>query len=334
MGTAEIKSEPRLDRWTLRPGDLPARPAADAPHLQGLEHNAVYRHLIHAHRRHRRQRVFLMAAYLGSWMALGPLYGHFVLGADLMPAIIRTAALLVVLSIGIGNIYVFAGIEGYETNGWLKNRFFDVIATGIPASEIMQGILGKTVSHYPPALVRGVLVLASLALLGLIFQVPVAATTVLFIWLLFLGVFGAFQLIGVLPYLAYITIPGTWLWYRGVRRSYEQRLAERQGRRPSPVMALLGLMLFLTVSISTVLGPILGYLYAGFLLTSRLNLPWAAEHQAELLGAMYVVYALAGVLSGSFWGWLARRTTPARLGRLEAELDRLFKIRGDVLFGG
>lgn len=321
------------DLWSLRPGDLPRVPFDAAPHLQGLEHNAVYRYLIHAHRRHRRERLLLVASYFGVWLALGPLYGHFVLGAPLGDAFARTAALLLVLSIAIGNVYIFAGIEGYETNGWLKSRFFDVIASGIPGREIARGILGKTVSHYPPALVRTVLPAAAFGLLAIALTVPMRETTVLFIGLLYLGIFGAFQLLGAESMLAWVTIPGTLLWYRGVRRSYEERLAELQGRPRSALSSFLRLMLFLLVSVSVVLVPLLAYLYAGLLMIPRLGLPWSEPRRIATLALGFGVYAIAGFVSGRFWGWRAKRSAPVRLTRLEGELDRLFRIRGDVLFG-
>lgn len=320
--------------WTLRPTDLPPPPVASAPHLQGLEENVIFRHLVYSHRRYRNQRLVLVVSYLGSWLLVGPLYGHFVLGADLAVSFVRTAALLLVLTIGIANIYVFAGIEGYETNGWLKNRFFDVITSGVTAEEILRGILGKTATHYPPVAVRGCLIAASAVLLGLVLNVPVQGSTFLFIWLLYLGVFGAFQLLGVFPSLAYITIPGTLLWYRGVRRSYEQRLAEREGQRVNVMGSLARMLLFLTISVAVVMGPISAYLYAGIHVSGVLNLPWSEAQRLLVLGTAFPVFALTGYLSGRFWGWLARRTAAGRLRRLEAELDRLFKIRGDLLYGG
>lgn len=334
MGRFFARTQPDTGLWALRPTDLPPPPAASAPHLQGLEENVIFRHLVHSHRRHRNQRIMLVAFYLGSWLLLGPLYGHFVLGAGFGVSLVRTAALLLVLTIGIANIYVFAGIEGYETNGWLKNRFFDVITSGVTADEILRGILGKTATHYPPTLVRGGLIGASLLLLGLILSVPLQSSTVLFVWLLYLGVFGAFQLLGGFSSLAYITIPGTLLWYRGVRRSYEQRLAERDGQNVSVVGSLLRMLVFLTLSVAVVLLPISAYLYAGIVLGGMLNFPWSEGQRIAILCGAYPVFALAGYLSGRFWGWLARRTAPGRLKRLEAELDRLFSIRGDLLYGG
>ncbi len=329
---ATSASDPGL--WALRPHDLPSAAVLAAPHLQGLENNAVYRHLIHAHRRHRSQRLLLVLVYLGSWLLLGPLYGHFILGADLGIAIVRTAAILLVLSIAIANLYIFAGIEGYETNGWLKKRFFDLITAGIPAEEMVRGILGKTVSHYPPRVVRTFLICASFGLLVIALSMPMRESTALFIWLLYLGVFGAFQLLGAFASLAWVTIPGTLLWYRGVRRSYEQRLAEQRGEPTGGWKNLFRVPIFLIICVSVVLIPIFLYLYLGFLLTGTLVFPWSEEQRVTTLLLAYPAFGLAGYFAGKLWGWLARRSSDGRLRKLEAELDRLFKIRGDVLFGG
>lgn len=334
MGRILANSDPDPGLWPLRPHDLPPAAVSAAPHLQGLEHNAVYRHLIHAHRRHRSQRLLLVVLYLGSWLLLGPLYGHFILGANLGIAVVRTAAILLVLSITIANLYIFAGIEGYETNGWLKKRFFDLITAGIPAEEMVRGILGKTVSHYPPLLVRTFLMGASLGLLGIALSMPMRESTALFIWLLYLGVFGAYQLLGAQASLAWVTIPGTLLWYRGVRRSYEQRLAEQKGEPGSGWTNLFRVPMFLIICVSVVLVPIFLYLYLGFFLTGNIAFPWSEEQRVTTLLCAYPAFALVGYLAGKFWGWLARRTSEGRLRKLEAELDRLFKIRGDVLFGG
>lgn len=334
MGKLFARTEPDTGLWALRPSDLPPPSVASAPHLQGLEENVIFRHLVYSHRRHRNQRLMLVVSYLGSWLLLGPLYGHFVLGADFILSLVRTAALLLVLTIGIANLYVFAGIEGYETNGWLKNRFFDVITSGVSAGEILRGILGKTATHYPPLLVRSCLTGASLILLGLILNVPFQASTFLFIWMLYLGVFGAFQLLGAYSSLAYITIPGTLLWYRGVRRSYEQRLAEREGQNIGVIRSLLRIVVFLTLCIGVVVLPLAVYLYAGVRIGGGLNLPWSEAQRLFILVAAFAGFALSGYLSGRFWGWVARKTSDGRLRRLEVELDHLFRMRGDLLYGG
>lgn len=333
MSESAVKAIEGRDLWSLRPGDLPTA-AREAPHLRGLEDNAVYRYLIHSHRRHRRERLLLVAVYFAMWLVLGPLYGHYVLGADLLAALSRTAGVLLVLSVGIANVYIFAGIEGYETNGWLKRRFFDVIAAGVPAGEIARGILGKTVSHYPPALVRPLLLGASAGLVAIAMTMPVRESTVLFIWLLFLGIFGAFQLLGAEAMLAWVTIPGTLLWYRGVRRSYEERLAELQGRPRSFLKSVFRLTVFLFVTVSVVLVPVLVYLYAGVAMIPRLGLPWSEPRRMATLAAGFVVFAVSGFVCGRLWGWLAKRSAEGRVKKLESELDRLFRIRGDVLFGG
>jgi hypothetical protein len=327
-----MKKAGEIDRWTLRPGDLPA---VKAPHLEGLEHNAVYRHLIHHHRRNRIRRLTMMASYLGLWLALGPLYGHFILGADFAISLMRTAALLIVLSVGILSVYVLAGIEGYETNGWLKGRFFDLIESGVPASEIVRGIVGKTVSHYPKAVVYPALLIAALVLLVLMLDVPFGPLTVLYLWFLQLGVFGSFLLLGALPSLAYLTLPGTLLWYYGVRRSYERRLAEQEGRPPSMLMAFARTTVFLAVSIGSVMGPLFGYLLAGAMLNARLTHMWnRPSEQFALVCAGFGAFALAGLVCGLGIGWTAKRLGPRLLRGLEREIERLFRIRGDVLFGG
>lgn len=332
MGTIEIKPSSRSDLWSIRAGDL-SFSAMAAPHLEDLENNAVYRHLIHSHRRNRRQRIALIAAYLGAWLVLGPFYSYRFLAVPFSVSIVRICALVLVLSIGIANLYVFAGIEGYETNGWLKPRFFDVITSGISARDIVRGILGKTVSHYPPKLIQGGLLLGGSALLMFIFMIPLSISNFLFVWLLYLGVFGAFQLLGAFPSLPFITIPGTWLWYRGVRRSYEERLAQSQGKQPSIVASFGRLIVFLTISVSIVIVPILAYLAAGMALTQTL-IRWDQAHRPALLVVMFLGFSVFGFLSGKAWGRIARKAAPGRITRLEEEIDRLFRIRGDVLFGG
>lgn len=276
----------------------------------------------------------MVIGYLGIWLFLGPLYGRFILNGDFLTSFARTASLVLVLTLGIANIYVFAGIEGYETNGWLKSRFFDLISSGVSAEEMVRGIIGKTVSHYPPALVQPLLLGSSIAVLGLIFLVPVTALSLPFIWLLYLGIYGAYQLLGGFSSLAYITIPGTLLWYRGVRRNYEQRLAEQQGEPTGTTRSLIRMIVFLSLSVGVVIGPILVYLYAGIYLSSRVTLPLSEWQRIQLFGTGYVLFAAAGFLVGKILGWNARRSAPTRLKRLEAELDRLFTIRGYVLFGG
>jgi uncharacterized membrane protein (DUF485 family) len=327
-----MRGAKETDRWTLRPGDLPA---VRAPFLEGLEQNAVYRHLIHQHRRYRAQRLTMMVTYLGVWLALGPLYGHFILGADVLPALTRTAGLLIVLAIGIMNIYVLAGIEGYETNGWLKGRFFDVIESGIPAREIARGIIGKTVSHYPPHIVYPALLGTPFLLLTLMLGLPLGPMTVLYIWFLLLGVFGAFLLAGAFPWLAYLTTPGTLLWYHGVRRSYERRLAEQQGRRSSILMDLLRTTAFLAISVSSVVAPLVGFLMLGAVVNARLTHTWNRpdEHFTMVLVG-FTIFAVLGLMCGAAIGWTARRLAPWFLSRLEREIETLFRIRGDVLFGG
>jgi hypothetical protein len=329
---AGLKSADKDDRWTLRPGDLPT---VAAPHLADLENNAVYRHLIHHHRSHRRQRLTLIVVYLGIWLVVGALYGHFILGADLGVSLSRTTSLLIVLSIGIMNIYILAGIEGYETNGWLKGRFFDLIESGMPAREIAQGIIGKTVSHYPLRAIYPALIAGPLALLVSMLGLPFGPATLMYIWFLMLGVFGAFVLLGALPSLGYLTIPGTLLWYHGVRRSYERRLAELRGRPPSMVMAFLRTVVFLAVSVSSAVVPLLGFLFVGAYLNVHLAHTWyRPDEQLMLVCGGFGLFAMAGLLCGVILGMLSRRLGPFFLGKLEREIDRLFRIRGDVLFGG
>lgn len=320
--------------WDLAPGDLPAEGLIDLPHFDGLAHNAVFRMLVHQNYRFRRGRVGMLAGFALAWAAIVPVYCLWLLGAALDLSFIYAAGLLVVVGLGIGIIYIHAGIEGFETNGALKASFFDIIAAGVPAEDIAKGIWGKTATHYRVGLIRIALAFAAALLLGLVLALDRRAAPPFMGWIFFLGAGAAAHLFGVLRYIGYVTLPGTRLWYRGVRQGYERRLAEHQGSERSFFVSTFRLILFLSISLSVVLVPVALYLLLGTIVLPYYDPAWDEATRSRVLVAAFSGYLLLGALTSSTVGWWAKRTTEKRFERLVAEIDRLFAIRGEVLFGG
>jgi len=317
--------------WPLRPGDLPDRRLTEITGLAGLEDNAVYRALIFQHHRLRKNRLKLVVGYASAWLLCGTLYFHFILRVRLDLATAYTSGITTVLLITLGNLFLLGGVEGYETNGWLKHYFRDLIQAGTRPAEIARGIVAKTVSHYNLALIRGVLILAGCVLCVAIFYIEKHRGVPLVNWILLGGIFGIFHLASVMNSLSTITIPCILIWYRGVRESYERNLKVRS-RSIAGLLSINRTVIFLASSVCVLFIPPLLYLYVGIRLLPHFQSVRDGGERLAILLAAFSIFAIAGLAAGSFWGVLSRRMYRANFRKLTREIEILFKLRAEYFF--
>lgn len=329
-----MKKPPTNTAWKLRRDDLPPERVLTRAGLRDLEENAVFRLLVHHHHRFGMRRKALVAAYLIGWMASGTLYCRYAFLVDLDLSLLYSFGTMIVMGIMLANIYLQAGIEGYETNGNLKPYFKDIIASGLSGREIALGIWGKTITHYNVGLIRAGLVFVLLILAATIFYFDVRASPLLIHLIVLLGVFMTSHLFRVLSYLESITLPGSALWYSGVRRGYEHRLAELEGAGPGPAISIFRLILFLAISLSVVVVPIGGYLMIGMTLGQHFPSTWDDAPRLALLSSIVVLFVATGMLTGTLWGRWTRRSAERMFDRLADQIERLFKLRGHVFGEG
>lgn len=317
--------------WSMEEKALSLKIGIRNPELQNLENNAVFRILMHQHRRLTRKRKRMVFLYLLSATLFTTFYSIFLFHVEFSRALACGFAITVVLGLLLAVIYIQAGIEGYETNGFLKPFFIDIIMAGIPAVEIARGIWGKTVVNYPRKWLRAGLAVIVCVLFALILLLDRAHTPLLFLWMVYLGIWAATHLFGLLGFIEYVTLPGTLLWYRGVRRGYERRLREIEGAEPSFFAALMRMILFLSISFATVLIPLGIYLLVFALAFSGWN--WPAEINARFVLHVFVLVNMiaAGAITSFLWCKWMQAASKNHFDRLTREIDRLFSIRGHVL---
>lgn len=321
--------------WRLGPEDLPppaqSGPLADAD----LENNAVYRLLVHHQRRFRRRRAALVGSYLLGGAAAATIYMNLMLGVARGSSVLYGFGFALVLGVGLGVVFVQAGIEGYETNGDLEPYYADIISTGIAPQEIARAIWAKSIAHYPMRALRwGLAGLTIFLLIAIDFLGRRGTDPFLVIWMLLLGVFGTAHLYQLLRFLPWVTLPGTLLWYGGVRGGYERRLAELEGKPRRPIVLAIQLATFVMASVLVVLTPLVLYIAAGLALTRIYNDAAGAGSRGVFVFVVFVVLFLAGSATGWVWGRWARRTTETRFERFAKEIERLFELRRRVSGGG
>lgn len=315
--------------WSLRPRDLPSKKILALPEFADLESNPVFRALVFRKRAENKKRIFWIALNFLGWLVGGTIYLQLVMNVSLERAIVIVPATVVTVMIGIANIYVLAGIEGYETNGALKPFFRDVVESGVDGRAIASGIWGKTVSGYPLGLIAlllasGVAVLVYAVLFGALG--PSAHVDALMARFWALGIFGAFHLFAALRFLPWVTLPGTLVLLRSVRQSYERNLNERDRPPIVPLLRWIRFILFVTISLGIVLVPFA--LYAGF--ASAKDLFYHSSNTpvpTALFCTTSAFFASTGIVTGTLWGTWAKLTAPRRFERFAEEMARLFDLR-------
>lgn len=325
------------DTWALRSSDRLDRAYAGQPEFANLENNAIFRVLIHQHHRASSQRKTMLAGYLLGSLVLGFFYCHRLLGLPLNLSLGYGAAFALTIGIILGVLYIQGGIEGYETNARLKPFFLDIISAGIGPEEIARGIWGKTVAHYRRWPLKFALAVGAAADFSLVLYLDRWSGPVLLTWVAMMGCFGAAHLYRIASYLGYATLPGSILWYRGVRRAYERRLAEQHGRERSFLASLFRSLLFLGASFLAVAIPLSGYLYVGWLFSNALAQYWSPQqriYRSMHWAAAFAAFLVLGNFTGLICGQLSKDFSHRLFARFVNELRILFETRGQVLSGG
>lgn len=320
---------PPASHWPLRPSDLAPEHAA-LPELHGIEDQAVFRVLVFEAHRRRRVRAAAIFLYGGAWVVLASGYLSGVLGLPPAAAVTCAAALAVGVLAIVAQLFLFAGIEGYESTLRLLHWSGDLALSRTGPREIATGVWARTFAHRSPrAIARahaaGVVLLLALGVaidrVGPVFEPN---------WCL-AGAAGALCAgWAALPDLPSIALPGTLLWTRGVRRGVERRL---RGVPPRPPLRrAVSWCIGIAVGVA-ILGIPTAYLMTGTLLRFH-YLPWFSAPVTRRLSLLAVLLADAGIglAVGRAWGIWTRRARPRLLEALERDLGAILEARGELAF--
>ncbi len=321
--------------WPIRPRDLPSKKILALPEFAELESNPVFRALVFRKRAENKKRIFWIALNFAGWLVGGTIYLAFVMGVSFERALFIVPATIITVMIGIANIYVLAGIEGYETNGALRPFFRDVVESGVDGRVIARGIWGKTVTGYPLGLIA---VLLALGVAVLVYAILYGDRQYSSFWAAFsaqiwaLGIFGAFHLFAALRFLPWVTLPGTWLLLRSVRKSYERNLIERERPPIVPLIRWLRFAIFVIISLGAVIlafGTYLNLCAEGAVFRYDRHFAGVINPPSKILFlcGQATLFALTGIATGTLWGTWAKVTAPRRFDRLAEEMTRLFDLR-------
>lgn len=306
-----------------------------APHGGDLENNAVFQILSRKRRRLARQRLGLVLGYAAAWVVAVSYYLDTIFGFAPRDATATALTLTLTHLIVMMNLFFAAGIEGYETNGWLKSHFADVIETGIPAEEIALGIFGATTRGYSAGWIRLFLFVCALGLAGLQLEFRLHSPEADFFvtWTALLGLFSAAALASAAGRLRFLTLRGTLRWYKGIRKSYENRLLELESPVAAGLFGSFRFVVFIAASIFVLAAPLAAYYSIGLFVELRFFQPAPADDlRLGIIAKMALLAILGGGIVGFAWGWVAEISAPRHFARLTAEVRQLFELRRRFIF--
>lgn len=319
--------------WTLGPGDLPPAGEADLDEMRELADNAVYRRLIRQGRSRRRARMRMHALTLAGWLLVPWIYVQLLF--PLTPGHAALASLPVSLAVVtlIGLLFLIGGIEGYESLRGILGAPVDVALSRITGRDLAAAIHARTFVFHSPALLGTAAGITLAAQFGLMHGIQHAGLPLLLQWVALGGIILASAVLALLRGLDSITLPGTLLWTRGIRRRYVARIAAREaeygGDTELPLkgrarrLREVGMELTLLLIVAAVLAPLGLYWLAGEWL--------AAVHPGRpshaVMSAAALIFAAAGWFAGNARVRRTRLRRRRNLEELSRELGELFHLR-------
>lgn len=320
------------ETWAVPLSNLPAAKLLRGSQFADLEHNPVFQLLLRQYYLLRGRRAGMLVIFTIAGLVLGTGYSIYFFRVDPALAVAASAAFSLVILVLIAVVYLFAGIEGYETNGNLRKHFGNIVESGIQAEVIASAIWARTVFHYNRRLVEAVFLLLAAVLTAMIVWIDQLGGHPLLSWAVGLGILGSGMILGGLQSLETVTLPGTSLLYRGVLRGYRRKIADLEGQTKSFFAGTIRSLLFLPLSLAVVLVPLASYLYLGDKILRVLSpqVDPGERFFPTIIGCVGLF--VLGFLAGGAYGLWSRATAPKRFKRFALEIEQLFELRRQTLY--
>lgn len=331
---AAPQPEPAPSAWTLRPEDLPVGGAAGGPAgLDRLADNAAFRWIAFRFRIESRARTALVAVFGLGWAILGGFYLIAVLGMAPGFAFLGSTGLAIAAGATVGAIFLFAGIEGYESTRRLLPVLRDLEPTTISARDLALGVWGNTFNRRRAGPVRAMFGASVVALWGVAFLIErivahspfggfaTMGRGFLLAWVLLGATAAGLAGMAVAGDLRSIALPGALFWTRGVRRGAERRRRPPRGIYARWIDPALLAVAIVVAGVALTLPPTL-YLLAG----ARLSVTPATadpEIRSRLLAGAAAGCATLGWSLGRAWAKFARDRAERFARALGEDLERI-----------